>query len=48
MNQHPDSRRGILEYLKRHGAATIDNLRLLCGPHNRLEAEKLMGVRRRE
>jgi len=26
MNQHPDSRRGILEYLKRHGAATIAQL----------------------
>ncbi|HKW14306.1 MAG TPA: HNH endonuclease signature motif containing protein [Candidatus Krumholzibacteria bacterium] len=32
----------------RRGAATVDNLRLLCADHNRLESEKLMGVRRRE
>ena len=27
----------------RGGAGTIDNLRLLCAYHNRLEAERLMG-----
>jgi 5-methylcytosine-specific restriction endonuclease McrA len=27
----------------RGGANTIDNLRLLCAYHNRLEAERLMG-----
>jgi 5-methylcytosine-specific restriction endonuclease McrA len=29
----------------RGGAATIDNLRLLCAYHNRLESERLMGKR---
>jgi 5-methylcytosine-specific restriction endonuclease McrA len=29
----------------RGGAATIDNLRLLCAYHNRLESERLMGHR---
>lgn len=29
----------------RGGASTIDNLRLLCAYHNRLEAERLMGTR---
>jgi 5-methylcytosine-specific restriction endonuclease McrA len=32
----------------RGGAATIDNLRLLCAYHNRLECERLMGKRGRE
>ena len=27
----------------RGGASTIDNLRLLCAHHNRLESERLMG-----
>jgi 5-methylcytosine-specific restriction endonuclease McrA len=29
----------------RRGAATIDNLRLLCAYHNRMESERLMGKR---
>jgi 5-methylcytosine-specific restriction endonuclease McrA len=28
----------------RGGAGTLDNLRLLCAHHNRLEAERLMGT----
>ena len=28
------------------GASTLDNLRLLCGKHNRLEAERLLGPKR--
>lgn len=32
----------------RKGAAVVENLRLLCAEHNRMEADKLMGVRRRE
>jgi 5-methylcytosine-specific restriction endonuclease McrA len=31
--------------LARGGASTIDNLRLLCAYHNRLESERLMGKR---
>lgn len=33
--------------MARGGASTVDNLRLLCAYHNRLEAERLMGVRPR-
>jgi len=29
------------------GAGEVDNLRVLCGPHNRLESERLMGQRRK-
>jgi 5-methylcytosine-specific restriction endonuclease McrA len=31
----------------RGGASTLDNLRLLCAHHNRMEAERLMGTVRR-
>jgi 5-methylcytosine-specific restriction endonuclease McrA len=31
--------------IARGGTSTIDNLRLLCAKHNRLEAERVMGVR---
>ena len=27
----------------RGGTSTLDNLRLLCGPHNRIEAERVLG-----
>jgi 5-methylcytosine-specific restriction endonuclease McrA len=32
-----------VEPVARGGSATIDNLRLLCAQHNRLEAERIMG-----
>lgn len=34
-----------IEPVARGGAGTIDNLRLLCAYHNRLESERLMGKR---
>jgi 5-methylcytosine-specific restriction endonuclease McrA len=33
-----------IQPVARGGANTIDNLRVLCAYHNRLEAERLMGV----
>jgi 5-methylcytosine-specific restriction endonuclease McrA len=29
--------------IARGGASTVDNLRILCAQHNRLEGERLMG-----
>ncbi|HET6347535.1 MAG TPA: HNH endonuclease signature motif containing protein [Candidatus Krumholzibacteria bacterium] len=34
-----------IQPVARGGAGTLDNLRLLCAHHNRLEAERLMGCR---
>ena len=34
-----------IQPVARGGGATVGNLRLLCAHHNRLEAERLMGVR---